>query len=218
MLGKVIYVWKWNVKAARTSPTLWDPVVYKSPWNSPGHNTGVGSLSLLQEIFPTQGSNPGLPHCKQILYQLSHKGSPRILEWVANPFSRGSSQPRNQTRISCIAGRFLPTELSGKPKIYVYISLNLVQSYEARTLLPHFYRWDKWGTERLKNLFNMIFKGPGSSKMLWFLNRHSLKRSTKWGRIIWKHILLLNLRSFFFERERYSLNKNGEIHLNDQMS
>ena len=45
-----------------------------SPRNSPGQNTGVKSLSLLQGIFPTQGSNPGLPHCRQILYQLSHKG------------------------------------------------------------------------------------------------------------------------------------------------
>ena len=61
------------------------------PWNSPGQNTGEGSLSLLQEIFPTQGSNPGLPHCGQILYQLSHNGSSRILEWVACPFSSGSS-------------------------------------------------------------------------------------------------------------------------------
>ena len=47
-----------------------------SPWNSPGQNTGVGSLSLLQGIFPTQASNPGLPYCRRILYQLSHKGSP----------------------------------------------------------------------------------------------------------------------------------------------
>ena len=46
------------------------------PWNSPGQNTGLGSLSLLQGTFPTQGSNPGLPHCRHILYQLSHKGSP----------------------------------------------------------------------------------------------------------------------------------------------
>ena len=46
-------------------------------WNSPGQNTGVGSLSLLQGIFETQESNPGLPHCRRILYQLSHKGSPR---------------------------------------------------------------------------------------------------------------------------------------------
>ena len=49
-----------------------------SPRNSPGHNTGVGSLSLLQGIFPTQGSNPGLSHCRWILYQLSHKRSPCI--------------------------------------------------------------------------------------------------------------------------------------------
>ena len=48
-----------------------------SPWNSPGQNTGVGGLSLLQRIFPTQGLNPGLPHCRRILYQLSHQGSPR---------------------------------------------------------------------------------------------------------------------------------------------
>ena len=44
-----------------------------SPWNSPGQNTGVGSHSLLQGIFPTQGSNPGLLHCRWILYQLSHR-------------------------------------------------------------------------------------------------------------------------------------------------
>ena len=47
-----------------------------SPWNSPGQNTGVGRLPLLKGIFPTQGLNPGLLHCRQILYQLSHKGSP----------------------------------------------------------------------------------------------------------------------------------------------
>ena len=73
----------------------------------PGQNTGVGSLSFLQGIFPTQGLNPGLPHCRQILYQQIHKGSPRILEWVAYPFSNGSYWPRNQTGVSCIAGRFL---------------------------------------------------------------------------------------------------------------
>ena len=81
------------------------PLGLYSPWNSPGHNTGVG-YSLLQGIFPTQGSNPCLPHCRQILYQLSHKRSPRILEWVAFPFSRGSSQPRDQTHVSHIAGEF----------------------------------------------------------------------------------------------------------------
>ena len=84
------------------SNSLWTQGLY-SPWNSPGQNTGVGSPSLLQGIFPTQGSNPGLPHCRKILYQLSHKGSPRIMEWVAY---QGSSWPRNQSRVSCIAGGF----------------------------------------------------------------------------------------------------------------
>ena len=77
-----------------------------SPWNYPGQNIGVGSLSLLQGTFPTHGLNPGLPHCKWILYQQSHLGSPRILEWVAYPFSSRSSWPRNWTGVSCIAGEF----------------------------------------------------------------------------------------------------------------
>ena len=51
-----------------------------TPWSSPSQNIGVGSRSLLQGIFPTQGSNPGLLHCRWILYQLSHEGSPGILE------------------------------------------------------------------------------------------------------------------------------------------
>ena len=66
----------------------------------------MGNRSLLQGIFPTQGSNPCLPHCRQILHQLSQKESPRILRWVVYPFSRGSSWPRNWTRVSCIVGGF----------------------------------------------------------------------------------------------------------------
>ena len=85
-----------------------------SPRNFPGQNTGVGSLSLLQGIFPSQGSNPGLLHCRWILYQPSHKGSPRILEWVAYPFSRGSSWPRNRTEVSCISGRFTTSWTTGE--------------------------------------------------------------------------------------------------------
>ena len=77
-----------------------------SPWNSPGQNTGVGSLPLLQGILPIQGSNPDLSHCRWVLYQLSHKGSPRKLEWVAYTFSSGSSQPRNWTEVSCIASGY----------------------------------------------------------------------------------------------------------------
>ena len=69
----------WNESESRSvlSDSLQPHGLY-SPWNSLGHNTGVGSLSFLQGNLP----NPGLLHCRQILYQLSHKGSPRILEWV----------------------------------------------------------------------------------------------------------------------------------------
>ena len=62
-------------------------VARQAPLSMGGKSTGVGCCVPLQEIFPTQGSNPRLLHCRQILYQLSHKGSSRILEWVAYPFS-----------------------------------------------------------------------------------------------------------------------------------
>ena len=96
---------------SQSCPTLCDPMDCNPPGSSvhgdsPGKNTGVGSHALLQGIFPTQRSNPGLPHCRQILYRLSHQGSPRILEWVAYPFSRGSFWSRNPTGVSSIAGRF----------------------------------------------------------------------------------------------------------------
>ena len=64
--------------------------------------------------FTTQGLNPGLPHCRQILYQLNYQGSPRILEWVAYSFSNGSSQPRNWTRSPALQVDSLPAELPGK--------------------------------------------------------------------------------------------------------
>ena len=64
-----------NESQSVVSNSLWPHGRY-SPWNSPGQITRVGSLSLLQGIFPTQGSNPGLPHCRQILYQLSHREAP----------------------------------------------------------------------------------------------------------------------------------------------
>ena len=82
--------WPLKVKVAQSCLTLCNTIDY-SLWNSPGQN----SLSLLQGIFPAQGSNPSLMYYRQILYQLSHKGSPRMLEWVAYPISRGSSRPRN---------------------------------------------------------------------------------------------------------------------------
>ena len=99
--------------------TLCDLMVYSPPGfsvhrDSPGKNTGVGCHALLKGILPIQGWNPGLPHCRWILYPLSHQGNPRLLEWVAYPFSRGSSWPRNGTGLSCIAGRFFTSRASGE--------------------------------------------------------------------------------------------------------
>ena len=71
-----------------------------SPWNSPCHNTAVGSLSLLQRIFATQGLNPGLLHCRRILYQLSHKGSP----WNLKDLSKSRDQ-----MYQCVVLRKAPT-------------------------------------------------------------------------------------------------------------
>ena len=65
-----------KVKVAQSCPTLCDPWTTQS-MKSPGQNAGVGSPSLLQGIFPTQGSKPCLPHCRRILYQLSHQGNPK---------------------------------------------------------------------------------------------------------------------------------------------
>ena len=96
---------KVKVEVTQSSLTLQPHGLY-SPWSPPGRNTTVGNCSLLQGIFPTQGSNPGLPHWSWILYQLSQRKAPEYLEWVAYPFSRGSFLPRNRTWVSCIAGGF----------------------------------------------------------------------------------------------------------------
>ena len=86
-----------------------------SPWNSPGQNTAVGSLSILQGNFPTLGLNPDLPHCRRILHQLSHKERPRMLEWVAYPFSGNLPDPGIELGSPALQVDSLPTELSGKP-------------------------------------------------------------------------------------------------------
>ena len=86
--------------------------------DSPDKNTGVGCHALLQGIFPTWELNPGLPHCRWILYHLSDQGSPGILEWVVCPFSRGSPWPRNWTGVSCLAGRFFTSWAIEEAHIY----------------------------------------------------------------------------------------------------
>ena len=92
---------KVKVKVTQLCLTLCHPMDY-TVYGSPDQNTEVGSLSVFQGIFPIQGSNLGLPHCWWILYQLSHKGSPRILEWVAYPFSSGTlTEESNRGLLHC---------------------------------------------------------------------------------------------------------------------
>ena len=109
----------------QSCPTLRDPMDCSPPGSSvrrdsPGKKTGVVCHALLQGVFPTQGSNLDLTRCRRILYRLSHQESPRRLEWIAYPFSRGSSCPRNQTRVSCSAGRFLTSWATREARFYVY--------------------------------------------------------------------------------------------------
>ena len=106
-----------------------------SPWNSPDQDTRVVSLSLLQGVFPTQRSNLGLTHCRKILYQLSHKGSPRILEWVAYPFSSRSSWRRNWTSVSCIADRSLTNWAMGEAPFHNQ-SIKIPQVLEIAHFAP----------------------------------------------------------------------------------
>ena len=82
-------------------------------------NTRVGCHAFLQGIFPSQGSNPGLLHCRQILYCLNHQGSPRKLEWVVSPFSRGSSRPGIEPGSPALQADSLPAEplIKGSPFI-----------------------------------------------------------------------------------------------------
>ena len=91
-----------------------------SPWNSPGQNTGVGKPFPSSGDFPNPVIKTGVPHCR-ILYQLSHQGSPRILELVAYPLSRGSSQPRNPTGFSFIEGRFFTSWATREAQIIFFV-------------------------------------------------------------------------------------------------
>ena len=105
---------KWSEGCSVVSNSL-QPHWLSSPWNSPGQNTEVGSLSLLQGIFPTQGLNLGLLHCRRILYQLSHKGSPRILERVAYPSPVEIPDPGIEPGSLALQVGSLLTELWKKP-------------------------------------------------------------------------------------------------------
>ena len=130
----------WHIEVKWSCSVVSDSLRFhglQCPWNSLGQNL-VGSLSLLHGIFPTQGLNPGLPHCRQILYQLRHNESPRILEWVAYPFARGSSWPRNRTRVSCIAGGFFT---NWAIDVAYYIDFRMLNSPLIAEINPTLWSW-----------------------------------------------------------------------------
>ena len=113
-------MWKW-----KSLHPVW---FFVTPWKDPHTVHGILQSRILEWVAilfsrgssQTQGWNPGLTHWGQILYQLSHQGSPRILEWVAYPFSSRPSQPRNRTRVSCTAAIFF-TSWATREALVIYI-------------------------------------------------------------------------------------------------
>ena len=135
---------------AQSCPTLWHPIDHSPPGSSahgdsPGKNTGVGCHALLQGIFPTQGSNPGLPHCRQILYHLSHQGSPEYWS-VTYPFSRESSWPRNWIGVSCITGSFFTSWATREGAVIGHSVSNFhVHANDLGLLKMQILTWNSWG-------------------------------------------------------------------------
>ena len=148
---------KWSESHSLMSNSLQPHGLYSS-WNSLGQNTGVGRLSLLQGIFPTQGSNPGLLHCRQILYQLSHKGSPRILEWVASPFSN----PGFKLGSPSLQVDSLPTELSGKPWRRLSTKELMLSNCDAGED-----SWESLGLQKNKLVNLFIGRTDAEAQILW---------------------------------------------------
>ena len=118
------------VKASQLCPALCDPVDC-SPSGSSVQGILQASIPKWVAIPFSKGSSlprdrtqEGVPHCWQILYQLSHKGNPRILEWVAYTFSRGSSWPKNWAGVSCIAGRFFTSWATREAQCLHWVTSN----------------------------------------------------------------------------------------------
>ena len=127
-----------KVKVTQSCLSLCDPIDPSRllcPWNSPGQNIRVGSCSLLQGTFPTQGSNPGLPHCRRILYHLSHQGSPSF------------SQILSKTLMTFIhiarPYRLAPLEEVGHSSSIIRCELHVVMSFQ-RVKYGKFYSREIW--------------------------------------------------------------------------
>ena len=155
-----------------------------SACNSPGQNTGVGSLSLLQWVFPTQVLNPGLLHCRRILYQLSHKGSP------------GSSK-LNIKRKKFLSSIGTRTNIK---RTWYWVRAELVTSQPTSVLLPvksHGWRslvgYSPWGceesdtTERLHFHFSLSCTGEGNGNPLQCSCLENPRDGSLVGCCLWGH-------------------------------
>ena len=150
------------LKVAQLCLTLCDPMDYIVHGILQARILEWVAFPLLQGIFPSQGLNPGLPHCRQVLYQLCHKGSPRILEWVAYPSFSGSSWQRNRSAVCCIAGGFFTYWAIREAQLF-YSLLNKTPFWLSRSSVSSMllyarisYPYTTW----LKAAFNIAFLPP----------------------------------------------------------
>ena len=125
---------------AQLCPTLGDTMNCSPPGSSvygdsPGKNNGVGCHALLHGIFPIQGSNPGHPSCRQILYSLSQQGSQEYWSGCPIPSPGEYSWPRNQTRISCIVGRFFTSWATREAQLFITLVYNSSRSEDLKSFL-----------------------------------------------------------------------------------
>ena len=146
---------KWSESCSVVSNSL-GPHGLHSPGNPPGQNTGVGSLFLLQGIFPTQGSNPGLPHCRCILYQLSHQGSLKIME---TSFKRSHARTATLSAPNPAAGHHQPTlpletpghsQASLGQSLVESLLLLAIREMQITTTMEHLYKPDR--TAKIKKM------------------------------------------------------------------
>ena len=149
-------------------PHALQPARLLCPWDSPGKNTRVGCHALLHRIFPTQGSNTGLPHGRQILYQLSHQGSPRILEYPI-PWPGDLPNPGIEPLSPALQADSLP-QLSYQVSLCSEARLNILN---LNLMTSH------WLLEkRQSNFFDLPFNtnyNPASTHLSRFISHMSLQ-------------------------------------------
>ena len=133
------------------------PIDYTNPWNSPGQNTGVSSHSPLQGIFPIQWSNPCLPPCRWILYQLSHQGSPRL------PVKHGNLSYMKIFFVSFISFKCPQYRWKTCVCVYIYIYIYIWSVYIWTTTLHMNTKCFFWFFK------NLIFKWRKITMLHWFL-------------------------------------------------